>query len=128
MFRQRDHQPDRLLGDRRLVHAGCEQHRNPAVRRVLHVDRVQSDAVLRDHLQFARRGKARVDHLRVQRVIAIEQPVEAAIFKQVEHLLLVERATGANDLESAFFEDVVVSAGRVLKTRGAEKNSHGSGG
>ena len=118
LFRRRDHQSYRVFGNGRLVHAGRVEHRDLPKRRVLLIDRVQADAVLRDDFQLRAGRQASIDHLRVDLVVAVEQSVEAVVLlDQLKHLRFIQGSTCANDLESAGREQIVMDARRVLITR-----------
>ena len=127
MLGERDHQAERVLGDGRVVDAGREEDGDLLRRRVLHVDRVEADAVLGDDLAACAASAASITFCGDE-VVAVEQPVEPVVaFDEVEHLLLGERPAGADDLEAAGGEHVVVLAGGVLVAGGGEEDSHAGG-
>ncbi len=120
-FRHRDHQAKCVLRDGRFVDARREQHRNLLRRRMRHVDRIEPDAILGDHLQPRKGG---VDDFGGDLVVAVEQAVEPAILRdKLEHLRFAERPSSPNDLIARGRQHIVMLAGRVLKTGGGQKYS-----
>ena len=111
-------QEEGVLGDGRVVHARGEKQRDAELRACLDVDFVDTDTVLREHLES---WKGFLEHRPRDRVVAANVAVDVA--HEGERVGLGERTTGANHLPARGGERLVVWAGCILEGGRGDEDS-----
>ena len=111
-------QQEGVLGDGRVIHARGEEQRDAKLRACLHVDLVDTDAVLREHLEP---WPGFFQHRPRDRVVAANEAVNVA--HERERVGLGERTASPDDLPARGGERLVVRAGRVLEGGGGDEDS-----
>jgi hypothetical protein len=108
-----------MLGHSRVVHAGTEGDRDSEIGSRSVVDFIKADAIFGEDFE-ARQGL--LENLASNGVVTAEEGVE--IPGQLEHASFGKRSALADDFKSGARQQIVVSAGGVLKRGCGEEDSH----